>query len=508
MKRLSVLALVAGAAGCLPTPVYSVEYNSSPLLLAQFAPGSVTRRDAETASATLPPGTSACSAGSYVLGTGKNDRYARSAGLGCLGNASCFSPADQTAKVPPGTIQLPTSAGSGSSCSGLPTAATPKFADSNTDHVVVRTTTAGELVRVVLGVGKKVPTAPPCNVPVTRNIFFVDTSSDCGSTWTSRALIDDGTSSFDRQELYRDPWEGNLYITAIGPNGQELFRSKDRGVSWSSAKTINNDTDRPIVMTSFPKGSSKNGRLLFFTCVGAKPTVIWSDDLGNSFSDPVSLLDVDTALPQCGMLPNSAFNPQLRNVLSISVGRSAWSADTDYAHVIYPTVTSANGKSRQDAVVANVSLLRKENKVWAAVMIQQIIGTNNASIWRSHLIDADRWGYTPDETKGDANVALIHWYEVTTPSSGTGKMRQRGEVLRGASTFSKVFDLSLSGGSAKSWTAAPLIIGTTPFYGHYDYGSFYMNDNKFNFFVHWSESSSLVSGSNMYLYGNVVQVTP
>lgn len=86
-------------------------------------------------------------------------------------------------------------------------------------------------------------------------------------------------------------------------------------------------------------------------------------------------------------------------------------------------------------------------------------------------------------------------------------MRYRGEVIRGGISMSQIFDLSLTGGVAKYWTPVPLATGPN-FYGHYDYGSFYMQNGNFNFFLHWTESNPQGSGDkgNMYLYGNLVEV--
>jgi hypothetical protein len=195
-------------------------------------------------------------------------------------------------------------------------------------------------------------------------------------------------------------------------------------------------------------------------------------------------------------------------VLSVAIGRAGIDTHIDYVHVVYPTVTTTEAGSRQDAVVVDVGIDRfGANKTVGATMIQQIIADHGASVWRPHLIDADRWGYHPGEYSNDANIALIDWYEVTTPKTGTSEMRYRGELLRGSLSFSTMFDLARSGGNAKAWTPAPLAV-VNNFYGHYDHGSFFVEDNRLDFFVHWTESDAAVSGPNMYLYGNVVQVQP
>jgi hypothetical protein len=508
--RLALAALAAAICGaCCMAPAPQVKYADSPLLLAQFPPtgdSAVVRFDAETASVVLPPGTPNCTSGSIVLGTGKNDRYAHSTALDCLGQATCFSSADQGAMVPAGTIALPTAPGTGTSCAGIPTAAAAAYGDGYTDHQVVRTTAAGELVRVVLGVGTSVPMAPPCNNPAIRNLFFVDTSPDCGVTWTSRALIDNDPT-YDRQELYRDPWDGRLYLTAVGNQGHELLVSADGGMTWSGPAVIDADGDRPIVTTTFRAGAATNPRIVLFTCLGATPSLFWSDDLGTSFSS-VSLLDLNSGLPQCAILPDAAFSPPLWNALSVSIGRAGYTTAADVVHVLYPTVTATGTHNRQDAVLANVRITRfGAQKTVTVVMIQQLVGDGGASIYRPRLIDADRWGYLPDETAGDANVALVDWYEVTIPDSGLGQMRFRGEVVRGGAGVSAPFDLSVAASAAKPWTPAPLA-GLSNFYGHYDNGSFFMQDGMFHFLAHWTESSAAVSGANGYVYGNVVQVKP
>src|SRR5579864_735262 len=93
--RLALAALaVAFCGACCMQPAPHVKYADSPLLLAQFphtGDSAVVRFDAETASVVPPPGTPNCTSGSYVLGTGKNDRYAHSTAFDCLGQASCFS---------------------------------------------------------------------------------------------------------------------------------------------------------------------------------------------------------------------------------------------------------------------------------------------------------------------------------------------------------------------------------------------------------------------------------
>ncbi|HXO40858.1 MAG TPA: hypothetical protein VN999_05355 [Thermoanaerobaculia bacterium] len=495
-----------------PAPQVQVKYADSPLLLAQFPPtgdSAVPRFDAETASVVLPPGTPNCTSGSIVLGTGKNDRYASSTALDCLGQATCFSTAEQGAVVPAGTIDLPTAAGTGTSCAGIPTAPAAAYVDGYSDHQVVRTTAAGELIRVVLGFGISVPMAPPCNTPAGRNLFFVDTSPDCGVTWTSRALID-SDPGYDRQELYRDPWDGRLYLTAAGSQGHELLVSADGGMSWSGPAVIdiNAGGDRPIVTTSFPAGTAPNPRIVLFTCLGATPSLFWSDDLGTSFSS-VSLLDFNAGLPQCAILPDAAFSPPMWNALSVSIGRAGYTTVADVVHVLYPTVTAAGAGNRQDAVLANVRITRGAQNTATVLMIQQLVGDGGASVYRPRLIDADRWDYQPDETAGDANVALIDWYEVTPPAAGsassTAQMRFRGEVVRGGAGVSAPFDLAVTGGAAKQWTPAPLT-SVTNFYGHYDNGSFFMQNGMFNFLAHWTESNAAVSVDNGYVYGNVVQV--
>src|SRR5262245_51221977 len=131
--RWWVVIGIGVAAACGPPPVATVAFTDSPLLLAQFPPvasgatPATLRGDAETASVTLPPGTPNCPQGSVVFGTGKNDRYARSSSLACLGGTSCFTPVDRTAVVPSATIALPTVPGSGASCAGLPTAPTAAY---------------------------------------------------------------------------------------------------------------------------------------------------------------------------------------------------------------------------------------------------------------------------------------------------------------------------------------------------------------------------------------------
>jgi hypothetical protein len=183
--------------------------------------------------------------------------------------------------------------------------------------------------------------------------------------------------------------------------------------------------DSPLLLAQFPPtGDSAVVRfdaesIVLFTCLGAIPSLFWSDDLGTSFSS-VSLLDFNAGLPQCAILPDAAFSPPLWNVLSVSIGRAGYTTVADLVHVLYPTVTAADAGNRQDAVLANVRITRGAQNTVTFLMIQQLVGDSGASVYRPHLIDADRWDYQPDETAGDANVALVDWYEVIPPSCRHG----------------------------------------------------------------------------------------
>ncbi len=547
-------ALLLSACGGKPGPPATALDSSSPIL-----PESA--KQVETGSAVMPPGVnSSCPKGRMVVTYGHQYGATRMASndLTCyLNNSSgCFS--DQPASELVGDNITFTSSrewnGSGQpqnfSCNPNqePTQSIPRDNIWYTDSLVTRVATS-DFLHIYLVMANHPPKTPVpnrldktkpigCNNPFTTCSLAIVRSTDCGSTWVKKVVIDlndpgfaggawavpewdaqgntgQGSYAIDRPEVWVDPYfpfpvKSAIFLTAairLGPQASKsmVLKSLDGGDNWLTPVLLPgqnaNNSGNPTVITTTP-----NHRVYAFRCEGADPKLYWSDDYGNTFPDKNSLTfkyqDQTLSKPlDCGQTAPANLQGNV-GAGSPSVGITRWGASSlDDVLIMYSGVVN-------NQQVAAVMMLTtrvagdKNPSVTSELLIQ---GASGHSILQATFVPTDRFEFHPDENNDPLyDATVVYWMDV--PAKGVSTANYMA-VRRGL-LWSNQKPLAIKGGAADTWSWN--VDSTNPFIGDYNRGSFIYSDltgnnNKpqLHFFATW-EQSTPGETTNVLIHSNMV----
>jgi hypothetical protein len=350
-------------------------------------------------------------------------------------------------------------------------------------------------------------------------------SSDGGANWSKRSFIDPRDSKlnsgrygdfqnsidaggWDREEVYGDPWSGEVYITANGTGGINpsfaddlLFRSVDKGINWTMMK-ISTGRSQPTMMTSLP------GKLFMAECYGVNPTLPrlrWYSPATNAIGPSPDGLAVTWqsgftdpkhgAESECMILPLGRDDEGSLSVSRVGQYINDKGVNVSVVRVIYPSVVSIPGGGKKQ-VLRFMSVSVPDDGSPAVV---NNVRTIEAADKKGSIIEAATVEADPNQVSGPENTILVYWKE-TSVSTGLPRSAIRGVVLRDTNGFSPVFDVSAdSTGKPRSW------LGTTLMTGDFTKGGFYFNasKNELRYFVQWIEGDA---DSNTSLHTKLIAV--
>jgi len=532
--------IVFSGCGGKPGPPVAV-LNSDSALLSQD------RMQVETGSAVMPPGVNgSCSNGRMLVTYGLQYGATRMASndLNCYltGAANCFQ-AQPASELVGDNITFTSNKqwnGSGNpqnfSCktSQAPTQDVQRDNIFYTDSLMTRVA-AGDLLHVYLVMANHPPKTPVpnrldktkpvgCNNPFTTCSLAVVRSSDCGTNWTKKKVIDLNEPNFmngawavpeydaqgnsnqsgyaiDRPEVFVDPYfpfplKTAVFLTAairMGPMAGKtmVLKSLDGGDSWLTPVLLPgvnaNASGNPTVIATTP-----NHRVYAFRCEGTEPRLYWSDDYGASFknadSQTIKYQDQSLAAPlDCQTVAASNLQATI-GAGSPSVGVTRWGVpNVDDVIVMYSGVVN----NQQVAAVMLVTTKAAGDKNPVVTSNLLIKGASGHSILQATFVPTDRFEFHPNEDK-DAlfDAVVVYWMDVPAKGNSTANyMTVRRGLLWGNATA-----LAVKNGGAYNWSWN--INPTFPFIGDYNRGSFIYADlsgknqpPQLHFFTTWEESS-------------------
>jgi len=558
LRVLSSLAVGATAllSGCgsQPGPSVAVLNSDSPLLSESYM-------QVETASEVMPPGVNgSCPNGRMLVTFGRQYGATRMASndLGCYltGAANCFqeqSPSELVGDNITFTSNMQWN-GSGNpqnfACNAnqKPTQNVQRDNIWYTDSLMTRVG-KGDLLHVYLVMANHPPKTPVpnrldktkpvgCNNSFTTCSLAVIRSTDCGTTWTKKKVIDLNDPSFmngawavpeydamgatnqkgyaiDRPEIFVDPYfpfpvKTAVFLTAairMGPMAGKtmVLKSLDGGDTWLTPVLLpgaNADAGgNPTVIATTP-----NHRVYAFRCEGTEPHLYWSDNYGASFknadSQTFKYQDQNLAAPlDCQTVAASNLQAAI-GAGSPSVGITRWGAsNVDDVIVMYSGVV--NNQQVAAVMLVTTKVAGDKNPVVTSNLL--IKGASGHSILQATFVPTDRFEFHPNEDK-DAlyDAVVVYWMDVPAKGNSTANyMTLRRGLLWGNST-----PLAVKNGAAYnwSWNMNP----TNPFIGDYNRGSFIYADlsgknqpPRLHFFTTWEESSSGPT-PNLLIHSNMV----
>ena len=441
----------------------------------------------EFSSVVAPPGTSGCPAGRHFL-SGSN-------GSGFLSIADLLLQTDFPPCGACPTTNIFSSVPSG-----------PAYYIGN-DNVMARLPNGALLlVRLVRTV------TDPLDPSSTSGDFdrvgaLIWASTDCGATWNIRSFIDSAdTANFpppnwdgvdlgygqmqpdhknggltrggwDREEIYVDPWSGDVFITMNGEGGVDsagnekyhnalLFRSKDGGMTWKMTP-VSSDHITPLMMTSV--GGLGYPSTLFLFNAGKHPTLRWSFDGGATISEKFTVSDYTVGQVQWGG------GLQIQGCESVTrIGRHQGVVSAyDTVRITWPSVLN----NKQVLRVASVTI-GIDSSPFSPITPPQFkdlktIGRPDGDVLHSSIIEAD---LSLAELDSGENTALIFWIERVFNLN-----QIRGIVVRDENGWSDEFYISQA-----AWTEN----GAT---GHYIKGGFYVNNSSLSplrFLAPWIQTDT------------------
>ena len=352
-----------------------------------------------------------------------------------------------------------------------------------------------------------------------RSMLFIWRSTNCGNTWEVFHPIDSQNflggecaypqsatwfGGFDRNELYTDPWNGNIYLTSSCRSGYSAFPGHGRQVNllfvlrpgdsdWRAPVEL--PWNAPLVMTS-----NKSGLLWLYHWLWNKPppgqpetfqsTVYTSDTQGETINNPTGLPVVydttafldpinEVSLPTSNMF---AANQKV-NAANYAIGRSG---DADQILLAYPV--PENGRHvLKTAILTNVPL-----KITVKPGVTFRAEEADASILQPTLIESDRVGINDGP-----RPALLYWLE---SSPGSGKIQVRYSIATNNLNWSEPKTISTA-----AWTPN---FDSGAWGGDYVNGAYYFDNGKSHFLLTWSQSESGISHPNLNIHYAVVSAEP
>jgi hypothetical protein len=551
--------LVVALAACEKPKVEPAKV--SPSIVPQL-PGHVTAlRQAEIASAVIPPGANPQCADGAVVVTWDLDywNYAMGAGLSCLGQCVWGDTEELPGKalpVPPGTVQGTNKVTAGACDYSDPTQVfdLPEFW-CNSGDVNIATLPGGKLLQLGLCQRLRSPVKPPCAQQIKlRDVLVFRGSDDCGHTWSVLSWLDAkdvllkgpagwpySATNLDRDEMHFDSWHDLVHVSVAAftrnplPIGGEwiasggvLLESSNYGANW---KVLSNEmsTGVPFVMTSSP-----TGWLYIFNCDPewrgpgpddwvSVPTIRWLD------IRPAAAKKIETATlwpykkTPSGFLCTSV-SPIAGgigyNLPQYGISHQAAVRDADWLHVAYPHVSGVYpGHPVQEGRVVTFRVLRdtadpsdpEAPAVSVLDMRKLAPGNPYDSVGFLTFMQPDRLGGVHDNDPA-IRTSLLTWletYTVVKPTSLETYVRQRVQVVSNAISWSPPYDLpsdlSFEGGKVQAWRP------NFDWLGDYHNNGFAYRDaatGDLRFVVTWPQSDPLIAPINEEVHANIVSVHP
>lgn len=348
-----------------------------------------------------------------------------------------------------------------------------------------------------------------------RGFEQIFVSTDCGSTWALRSTLDPASfaggiyinpaeasdptvpSGFDRVEMYVDPWNSNVYVTAgaagTSASATVLFKSTDRGKTWTLATSWPGSSSSIV---SFAGGalmtSTSSGALYVFSCLaGFMPSrqgAAGFSDAAVAFYDPATattspLMYVASA-PDCSALDISG-NLGADRIPALGISRVGSYPIGDVIRLMYPTMETVSGGTRESLRLIHYRVTHSGSRITSGVLKDETIRASQSvgSIVAATMTETDRLEMP---TSNLTNTAAIYWDE----SQGTDQ-KPIGTQITNPANFGAITenaDLIREVGIHQGTTT--LSAATWPGYrmtGDYRRGGFYFNTTSgfSNFVARW-----------------------
>lgn len=331
-----------------------------------------------------------------------------------------------------------------------------------------------------------------------RNGVFVFASTDGGSSWAVRSILDsavmeDGkygwpqpddeqpfwVGGFDRTEAYHDPWSGDVFLSAHGDGGPFqkkdgttesnhaglVFRSTDGGTTWTTLYD-QFGSSAPYEMTSTADHS-----LVVFRNTGKGPWLHTMPrgtdalDAGESVAVGSVAIGTDQTVADVGWSP-------------VSVGR--YGTNGDEVVIAYPTLNADGRQTYQLAVVTLVS--GGGHQVQPLTQVEATDPSTFSCLLGTFVDDQD-----PSDGSG---VTLFYWVEAAPAGSAdAGELVVRALAIA-EGWISKPMTLSVGGGGDRTFGRLAI--------GHYVHGASFRMEGATHFLAQWAEPDGIK--------GNVVSV--
>jgi hypothetical protein len=327
--------------------------------------------------------------------------------------------------------------------------------------------------------------------PHGRNVIYILRSTDCGHSWRM-AIIDsavigagkygwpqfkeeDGTwwvGGFDRTELYQDPWTKTVWVSGHGDTNYVLdgksvvnkaaviFRSDDRGESWSLFAEYPEWSRQPYVLSSTP-----GWPLLVLMEVGAEPYL---------FGLKKGASSIDAGHSVVATSANGTITIG-RDKGVADVGRNLGSplcivriGETNQIRIAYPSV---NAEGRQGYEICNVTLAANGNHRSGRIARVEAINPSEASCTLGSFARDDLTG-------ANDSYVMFTWIEAPPASSpDRDKLLARFKVFSGREGQYVSRALSLAGGVPSPFSRLAI--------GHYTTSAGFHRGSQAHFLAQW-----------------------
>nr|HEX4316545.1 hypothetical protein [Kofleriaceae bacterium] len=337
-----------------------------------------------------------------------------------------------------------------------------------------------------------------------RNCVFLFGSTDAGSTWTLRSVIDSavveggkygwpqpnegptgfGIGGFDRTELYQDPYSGHIYVSGHGDAGPYtvggvttenhagvIFRSTDNAHTFSTFHVFASEWNyAPYEMTSTPDHP------LIVIEIKGSPLLYYVENGVMSAGVDVTASDGGTALP-AGL---DAGVDDIRGTPVCIARIGAQPSGRDAVWIAYPTV---NSHGRTEYVIATVTFGGTATPEVFLVTKVAAADPVNASAMMGSFVQND---HADAATVEPVANALFTWVDApiqTAPDPNALATRCKLFVADGT-TFPSAY-LSVHDGAKRTFSRLGM--------GDYFSGGFVWLNDMLTYFVQWPESGQIVA---------------
>lgn len=364
-----------------------------------------------------------------------------------------------------------------------------------------------------------------------RGALFSWVSSDCGTSWQPLTTIDSGDSKllngdcgwpregwhggFDREEVYADPFTGNLYLTAGSVSGGHpsfkapgrshmlLFVLRPGATSWELLVSFDgtnpqNQTNFESVGAPVAMTTTEQGRLYLAQCVGDKPTLYWMDKeaIASGQKTLSGKADIffgpekpENQKPEnkCATLPAGSIAGNFASYYASWPIISRWYAGpSSGVRIAYPAVEGGQQ-------VARIIAVNDTSGPKIDVTPLTTLNAGNLSLLQAAFIEND-----PTEAKGKTDVTAMYWLAADQKAMWASYTIFRGPI------FQDVKYLSAADGNPRSWV--PQLYAQWG--GDYLRGAFFFDGKDLNYFMQWPESDNSTTKPNLNLHYRIIKVNP